>query len=515
MVINRKKNAIFGTFWGGLQKTVIIVFSFIIRTVFIHTIGVSYLGLSSFFESLLQVLNLAELGVSSALVFSMYKPIVDDDEEKICALMNLYRRCYRIIGLIILGLGLAIMPFIPLLIKNSVPSDINIYAVYLMYLGATVLSYWMFAYRNSLFYAFQRIDVLNIISSTVSLVTYILQLVCLIRFRNYYAFLVISILSAIAINVITGFASKKTYPQFIATGVLPQEERNEIFRKVKDLFTLKIGDVAFHSADSIVISSFLGLDVLAVYQNYNTILLTIISFFAVFYNACEAGIANSLIVNDERENRKLLYNIRHISFFFLNFCVTSLVCLYQPFMELWVGKEYLLEFSMVVLFATYLVAEIAPRTLMVFKNAGGIWHGDRFRPLIISVSNLCINIILVNIIGIKGVLIATIFTWTCIGSPWLIYNVNHNLLRIEVKKYIMTSAIYVITMIGCAVVSYGLCSLIHIDNLIANIIIRGLLCLALPNGMFCLFFLKKTEQQYFVTTALSIIKGMRHGLSNK
>ena len=145
MKINRKKNAISGTISGIILKFTQIIYQFIIRTIFIRSLGAEYLGLNSLFTAILQVLNLAELGASSALIFSMYKPIADNDTEKICQLMNLYKRYYRIIGMVILLGGILIAPFLPYFIKSNIPSDINLYVIYALNLIATVLSYWMFA----------------------------------------------------------------------------------------------------------------------------------------------------------------------------------------------------------------------------------------------------------------------------------------------------------------------------------------------------------------------------------
>ena len=511
MKIDRKKNAVSGTFWGTIKKLINILFPFITRTVFIGTLGVEYLGLSSLFSSILQVFNLAELGISSALVFSMYKPIVDDDNDKICALMNLYKTCYRVIGLVILGIGLILTPVIPFLINDDIPSDINIYVIYLMNLGATVLSYWLFAYRNSILNAHQRTDIISIIGSVVQVVASSLQLICLIRFHNYYVYLIISILSTIAVNIITSITSKKLYPQFSAKGMLSKAERTEIFAKVRDLFTAKMGAVINHSTDSVVISAFLGLGILAVYQNYYYIVTTVMGFFLVFYEACSAGIANSLIVKGEKENRQLLYNINHCSFFILNFCVTSLVCLYQPFMELWIGKGYLLDFDMVILFAIYLVAEIAPRTIVVFKDAGGIWRNDRFRPLVVSISNLMINIVLVNIIGLKGVLISTIMTLLFIGYPWLIQNINSTLFPLDLKRYLALLVRYSLTMVACGMISYRVCCLFTYDNLIIVLLFRGIICLILPNILFLLLFKNMEETKYFMDMFNNVGKKIRKG----
>ena len=161
MKIERKKNAARNVVFGVIQRAYNMVMPFIMRTAMIYLLGVEYLGLNSLFTSILQVLNLAELGVGSAMVFSMYKPIAADDDKTICALMKLYRFYYRVIGAVVLIAGLIILPFIPKLISGDVPADINVYLLYLLNLLATVFTYWLFAYRNSILNAYQRNDVIS------------------------------------------------------------------------------------------------------------------------------------------------------------------------------------------------------------------------------------------------------------------------------------------------------------------------------------------------------------------
>ena len=168
--IERTKNASRNIFFGVILKIYQILVPFLMRTAMIYLMGVQYLGLNSLFTSVLQVLNLAELGVGSAMVYSMYKPIAEDDDTTICALMKLYRTYYRVIGLVIAVVGCALTPFIPHLIKSDVPAGINVYILYLLNLGATVLSYWLFAYKNSILQAHQRADVVSkvaIITNTI------------------------------------------------------------------------------------------------------------------------------------------------------------------------------------------------------------------------------------------------------------------------------------------------------------------------------------------------------------
>ena len=185
MKIERTKNAGRNVAFGFIQKTYQIVMPFFMRTIMIYFMGIEYAGLNNLFVSILQVLNLAELGVGAAMMCSMYAPIAEDDTAKICALMNLYKKAFTIIGWIILGFGLLIVPVLPKLISGEIPDTLNLYILYLLYLGNTVLSYWLYAYKNSLLYAHQRLDISSKVSLLTSTLQYVFQILVLIVFHNY------------------------------------------------------------------------------------------------------------------------------------------------------------------------------------------------------------------------------------------------------------------------------------------------------------------------------------------
>ncbi len=505
MVINKTKNAISGTLFGIILKLIQIVFPFAIRTIFIKTLGVEYLGLNSLFTSILQVLNLAELGVSSALVFSMYKPIAEDDSETICALMNLYKKYYRIIGLVVLIAGLCVLPFLGFLISGDVPQDINLYIIYLMSLAATVLSYWLFAYRGSLFSAHQRNDIISIITICLSLITYSVQIASLFLFKNYYVYLSIQIAYQLLLNIVVAIISKKFYPDYNAKGLVSEDNKKLIGKKIRDLFTAKVGTVVNNSADTIVISAFLGLELLAVFQNYFYIVSALMAVFAIFYQACAAGIGNSLITNSKKENVDLFYNIYFVSVFALNFCCTSLVCLFQPFMQIWVGESLMLGWPFVILFALYLFVEIIPRTAISFKDAGGIWREDRFRPLIVASFNLCLNLVLVNFIGLYGIVISTIVAIFTISLPWLIVNLCRHLIDINAKKYIAKTVLYTFVIGICVAISFLCCYVLPISNIYWVLIARALICIVVPNLIFLLIFWKAKEERYLFAVGKNFV----------
>lgn len=510
MIIDRKRNAIRGTISGFILKIYQLIIPFVIRTIFIYTLGIEYLGLNGLFVSILQVLNLAELGISSALVFSMYKPIVDNDKEKICGLMRLYREYYRIIGLVVLVIGTALIPFLPNLINGEVPNDINLYVIYLMNLSATVLSYGLFAYRNCLFNAYQRNDIVSLITIAVSTVKYGLQIVVLIFLKNYYAYLAIEIVYQIALNIVIALYSKKYFPELAPTGRVSKEDKLAINKKVRDLFTAKLGNVITTSVDTIVISAFLGLKVLAIYQNYYYVLNAVISLYIIFFEACKAGIGNSLIVKSEDENCSLLYNMNYIVFLTLCICCCCMLNSYDPFMLIWIkDKTLILDSSLVFMFVLYLIAYIVPRTLIVFKDAGGIWKEDRLRPLITAMTNLTVNLLLVQRIGLYGILASTIFSYLVVSFPWVMINVNKCMFSIHISKYLKKNLAYLGIIALCCLLTVHVCNIVRIDFLPLLLVVRFMISAIVSLIVFELVFWKSEENQYFVHIMKQVVSNRR------
>lgn len=493
MKIERTKNATRNIIFGIILKVYQILVPLLMRTGMIYLMGVQYLGLNSLFASILQVLNLAELGVGSAMIYSMYKPIAEDDDATICALMKLYRTYYRLIGLIIAIIGCILTPFIPKLISDDIPEDINIYVLYLLNLGSTVLSYWLYAYKNSILFAHQRTDIVSKVTFVTSTLQYALQLLVLWIFKNYYLYVIVMLATQAITNVATAMCADKLYPQFKPAGHVLAEEKKAINKRILDLFTSKIGSIIYDSADTIVISAFLGLTALAVYQNYFYILNAITGLLAVVFSACMAGIGNSIVVESREKNYKDLSKFTFIICWGAGFCSVCLLCLYQPFMELWVGKDLMLSFSAVVCFVVYFFVRQLNSLFNTYKDASGMWHEDRFRPLIAALTNLILNLILVQFIGIYGILISTVLAIICVGMPWLM----HNLFTVIFEKrnlanYLKKLLYYCTVVVISCVLTYIICSQIN-KGLIETLFLRGIICVVVPNLIYFIFYMKSIE----------------------
>jgi O-antigen/teichoic acid export membrane protein len=491
--MGRRKNATRNLIYSGIDKIYYTIVPFLLRTAILYYLGAEYLGLNGLFTSLFQVLNLAELGVGDAMVYSMYKPFAENDQTTLCALLRLYKYYYRIIGAVILVLGLIVIPFLPQLIHGDTPEDINLVVLYLLHLFSTVMSYWLFAYRSSLLIASQRSDIKSKLQLITRTVYYSLQLMAICVLRNYYVFVIASVLFQIANNVMIAAASRKMYPRIEPKGDLSVEARKDISQRIKDLFTAKVGGVIVNFADSIVVSAFLGLVWLALYQNYYYVIVAVSGMVGIFFSACTAGIGNSIVTESESKNYHDLERMTGITLWLINICACCLLALYQPFMTIWVGEDMLLDYKIVICFCSYFGVMQINVLLSTYKDAAGIWHADRFRPLVTAICNLTMNILTIRYWGLYGVILSTVLSTLLIGIPWIIHNLFSTLFE---KKYLKT---YVLKLTqGCLKVIIGcvLCTLVCncvTGNVYVVLIVRLILCLLLSNVLFYIGFRKDKD----------------------
>lgn len=493
MKIERTKNAARNMVFGTAFRMYQIVLPFFMRTCMIQVMGVEYLGLNGLFVSVLQVLSLAELGVGSAMVYSMYKPIAEDNSGEICALMGLYRSYYRMIGIVIAVIGIAITPLIPKLIQSGLPEGLNIYTLYLLNLAATVLSYWLFAYKNALFQAHQRTDVTYKVLLITNTCQYGAQFLVIFLTGNYYLYLIAALMTQALTNIVTAIAADRIYPNYKPMGFLEKNKVKKINSRIRDLFTGKLGSVVVYSSDTMVISAFLGLTLLAVYQNYYFILSAVMGIVGIGFQACTAGIGNSIIVESREKNYNDLRKFTFLLAWVSGVCTCCFLCLYQPFMRIWAGDKLLLDFSAVICFCIYFLVMELNQLLNTYKDAAGIWHEDRFRPLVTALSNLAMNLIMVQFWGIYGVLLSTVFAAVFVGMPWLLHNLFTLLFdKKQLRDYMRLLLRWIVVVLISCVLCHFFCQTFQLSKW-GNLIVRGISCVIIPNILYFIIYRKTLE----------------------
>lgn len=503
--LNKTKNTIEGTLWGIASKLIAIIFPFIIRTIIIKRMGSEYAGLTSLFTSVLQVLSLAELGFGSAMVYSMYKPIAEDDQETISALLNYYRKIYFAIGIVVLILGAVTTPFIPLLIKGSVPSDINIYVLFSIFLLNTVSSYLFLAYRASLLSAYQReadnyrIQVVN------NLVLYLLQIILLIKFQNYYIYIITLPVFTIILNFEKYLFTKKKYPEIKCYGDISKEQKDELKQKVEALLLHKVGSVTVNTVDNLVISAFLGIVALSNYNNYYYLISAVTALVMICFSSITAGIGNSIILDSVEKNKKLFYSIFCANGAIVVVCTTCLFALYQDFIELWLGQEFLYEELTMVFLCIYFFVHTIRRTIIMFRDGAGLWEDNKFQPIVSAAFNLSLNIFLVKRIGINGIVISTIVSMLLIDIPWESIAFFKKVFNDTIKQYLVKTIYYfMLAIISCAILHF-VKSTLHFSDLKIKLVVDLIFSIVVSSSIFIIGN-NRSEDFIFIKEKVKMLK---------
>lgn len=490
----RIKNTVRNSVSGFINKFCMLFFPFAIRTLTIRYMGAEYLGLNSLFTSVLQVLSLTELGLSNAVVFSLYKPIAEGDKKLIGAIYNFLRKIYRVIGIIILVVGVLITPVLPKLISGDVPTDINIYILYYIYLFNTAISYFLFAYKECLLTAHQRSDISSNISTFTYTGMYLLQCVVIVLFQNYYIYILFLPLCTIVINIMRSVQVDKMFPDIVCEGKLDKDNIDALKKRIGGLVLYKISGVCRNSFDSIVLSAFLGLIVLAKYQNYFYIMNSVGNMIAIVTTAATASIGNS-IATESIEKNYINFNVFSALYNWVSgWCTVCLLCLYQPFMNLWLGKDYLFSFDIVVLLCIYFYVCKISDILYTYRQAAGLWWEDKFRPIVESVVNLVLNILVVKNFGVCGVIISTIVTIAFINIPWGAYILFKYYFREEIIPFLKDTLKYIVELMVVCIITYSICTLITGQSIL-SFLVKLVICCVIANILFFLIFRKSKYYQ--------------------
>lgn len=486
---NIKKNLIFNI----IKYVTNLLLQFVLRTVLIYYMGAEYLGLNGLFTNIFSFLNLAELGIGSAIVFSMYKPIAENDIEKVKALQNLYKKFYTIISLVVGMIGLAITPFIKYLMSGGVTVDINIYILYLMYLLYTLVGYWS-AHKRSLLFAYQRNDVENKIKTVCIIGMTICQIIVLIAFRNYYIYFSISILFSLIECVLIRAVANKLFPNINGKAEkLDAETKKQISKNVTALSMHKIGGAVVFSTDNILISAFLGVVVLGAYSNYAMIVSSLTSIFALLSNALLASAGNLVASSSVEYVYERFKKINFVFVYLSSFCTICLIVLIQPFIQKWTGGgEYVLDFLTVVAICLSFYFMRMRTGVNVFKDAAGIFWQDRWKPIVEAIVNLVASIVLVKLIGLSGIFVGTIIS-TLVAPFWVEPCVLYKYyFKRSVKSYFVRYLLDFLVMCAGCVITYFICSFIP-DGSIWMLILKFIVCIVVSNMLLILAYFPTKE----------------------
>lgn len=478
--INATRNAITGI----VSKIILMAFPFIIKSIIIRKLGAEYLGLDSLFVSILQVLNLAELGFSSAVTFCLYKPLAENDVELVCAYLSFFKKVYKWIGTIIFIFGIALMPFVPIIIKSGCPEETNIYILYVLQLINTTVSYWLWAYKNVLLEAAQKQSIINIINFVTSFLRYIFQILAIIIFRSYYLYLIVLICSTVVNNIYVNIAVKRLFPEYLYKAELDIKNKKELQKQVSGVAISKIATTCRNSFDSIFLSLYLGLISVSIYSNYYYIFSTVFAFVVVLINAVAAGLGDYAARESSEANYKLFRNLDFVVCWLGSWITICMVCLYQDIMKVWVGVKYLAPYSTMILFCIYYYVNHIGVLRSAYSRAYGIWWKIKHISILEAVLNIVLNAVLGYLWGMNGIIFATIITVFVFSFLWNGKVVINKCFMTSSKEYFVRMAWNAAKTICSAIVTIWVCEQVNYDNNLLGIILKLCICIVCPNIIF-------------------------------
>ena len=495
---NRTDNSIKTSFWGVLRSVVEILLAFVYRTIFIKVLGADYLGLNGLFTNILQVLSLAELGVTTAIVFRFYKPISDNNFIRVGKLMNYLKKVYIYIAIFILVVGLLISPFIKFFISDTsiVPADINLYFIYILYLINTVSSY-LFVYKQSILSADQRGYIISLFGILMSLIKYVVQIILLLFYKNYTATLFAGILISVIFNFLFSFWTEKKYKfVFNVKEELSKEDKTEIFNDTKAVMFHKVGATVKLSTDSIILSKYVSLVSAGIYSNYSMIISGLQTIIGMLLGNFVSSVGNAHVKLSKEDN----YNI-YKKLLFINFWISTvvIVCSYlliNDFINLWIGPDFLFDRFTLIMLCVQFYIFISRQINISYTNGCGLFTKDRYRPIIEAVLNLIISIIGVKILGIVGVFIGTVISsiatvfWR---EPVILYKEEFK--KPVYKYWLLYFKFAVFSIFLCFSGDYIKSRYLTIDSIL-SLVIEAIVCFVFVNLLLVLLYHKKEEYAY-------------------
>ena len=480
------------------------VLRLVCRTVFIHTLGKEYLGISSLYANILTLLSLSELGFGTAITYSLYKPLVEKDEATICALMNFFKKSYRIIGVAILLFGGCLIPFLPTLM-NGTTDAVNIYLYYALYLVQTVVSYLFFAYKSVIIIADQKKYINDTITYIFQILMNTVQILILIFWKSFFLYTIVAIANSIIQNIVVAYIADRKYPFLKNSGrKLSKEEKKDVFERVYAMSLYRISTVVGTATDNLIISTNISVLFVGLYDNYYMIIQVIQKLIQGFFQSFTSSLGNYYVLKSKEENEFMFRCLNRLNSWMIVFCSVCFMALLQPFITFWAGTEYLLEYSVVVVVVMNFATNFMQSTVQIYKEASGLFVKGKYRAVMTAVLNLIISIILVKKMGLAGVFLGSIIsrlvtTWWY--DAWLLYRYGFE--KSPWKYYI--NCIVTIGLIFTMTYAIEWICIPLNAGLIITIIIKGIVAVLLVNTVYLLLYGKNEECRYLYDKGKSII----------
>lgn len=382
-----------------------LILQFITRTVFIHYLGAELLGINGLFTDVLGLLSMADLGLNVAMVYSFYKPLAENNKIRIAALTQFYKRVYSVITIVVSTIGICIIPVLPYLInlERDVP---NIGKYYLLSLLNIVFSY-VGIYKTSVLTADQNNYIITRITMITNLAKMILQIFAVVVFRSFMAYLIIGPFVILVNNICASKYASKIYPFINDKTELPSNEKKDILKNILSVFVYKVSNVLLTATDNIIISIIIGTVVVGIYSNYLLVQSKIVLIYSLIFSSVTASVGNLIVTGTPLKKYQVFKCEQSISFAASVVIVPCYICLINPLINVWLGANYIFEFSTVIFIGLNLYMSCVLQPLWSFREATGLYNKTKWIMVACAILNLILSVVLGKIMGINGIIFAS------------------------------------------------------------------------------------------------------------
>lgn len=451
------------------------LFTFLTRSLFVKYIGVELLGLNSTFSSVLNALSLAELGFQSAVVYNLYRPLHDGKQDEINAIMNILKIIYRGVGIFFVTASILVTPFLNVIVTGIAVTPI-VYMYFWLQALASVCTYFL-AYQRAILYADQKEYVSKTIDLLCSFFFNIAQCVFLVCFHSYVMYLLLKVVQTYISNIVVHIFCKRHYP-YLKAGKLDMDRLKIILYNVRDVFVGKIAGFIYNSTDNLVISSFVSTISVGFFVNYTIITSSLKTLTNSVLSPVIPSLGNHLLDEQDSSKREQLFYLNtFVRYLIAMSLVIPMGVLMEDFISMWVGKNMLLNKSIVILLCLDFYIHLVHGATCDFINSAGLFKSDKYIEALGAVCNIVTSIILVQYFDIVGVLIGTIISqmifW--IGRSIIVYKECLHLGLWKYIRYWVRNVFYVMVAVAVTALVLFVYSKVTITYMLVRFIVGGIL----------------------------------------
>ncbi len=495
---------------GMLFYVLSLFLAFFSRRIFLDCLGAEFIGLTGMLTNIMSFLSVAELGIGTSIVYFLYKPLQEDNHEKINEVMSMLAFLYRCIGAIIGSCGIVVSLFFPWWFDNLTTGLPLVYFAFYSFLASSVAGY-IFNYKQLLVSANQKQYLVNAYFQTISIVQSVTQIILAYYYRNLWLWVVVGLVFTIIGIIIFNYRIQQLYPWLnvnLREGRDNLKKYPEILKKTRQIFIFKIKNFILYKSDEILVGAFVSVIKVAFYGNYTMIINKFLYLVNILSDGLSAGVGNLIAEGNEKNIMKVYWEMTAARFFILGIIIFPLLLFLQPFIGCWLGQQYQLDEVIVYLLIFNLFIRLQPAAVYIFIGASGL-YSDVWAAWAELIVNLVITLLLAPFYGIVGILLGKIISFFFISFFWKPYYLFSQGFHKNVWEYWRGMTVYYILFAIFAMLAlWARYTVIdnNVDSFVSLALYGAVIYLPLIIVYFILLFQSSKGMKYFVARKPAIYK---------